>query len=208
VGVGQRALSLCPHGGGTPSPLLAPGRVTSSRHLIGVWSVLLWHCCYMERVVFNHLSESLNPFIHTGGPHRGRSFHCRLRQWRRWHGSWSVEMTSYIYVVASEYVTARLTLRKASAASHRSGYSWSLWPTRLTLDPDVPPCYVNVRLYMYTIALLFVNSCPGRLQRLGTTPTPTDLDVRRDVSVAPGGILSLMSKLLAFIILLTTPRGH
>jgi hypothetical protein len=33
VGVGQRALSLRSHGGGTP-PLLAPGRVTSPRHIL------------------------------------------------------------------------------------------------------------------------------------------------------------------------------
>ncbi len=62
----------------------------------------------MEQVVFNHLSESLNPFIHTGGPRCGRSFRHHRRQWRQWHGSWSMEMTSYVYVVASEYVTAQL----------------------------------------------------------------------------------------------------
>ncbi len=48
------------------------------------------------------------PFIHTGGPRRGRSFRRRLRQWCRWHGTWNVEMTSYVYIVPSEYVTARL----------------------------------------------------------------------------------------------------
>jgi hypothetical protein len=86
--------------GGAPSPLLAPGRVTSSRQLFGVYPVLLGRRCYVERVVFNHLSESLNPFI--------RSFRRRLRRWCWWHGFWSVETTSYVYVIASEYVSARL----------------------------------------------------------------------------------------------------
>ncbi len=33
----------------------------SSRQLFGVYPVLLGRRCYVERVVFNHLSESLNP---------------------------------------------------------------------------------------------------------------------------------------------------
>jgi hypothetical protein len=97
-----------PTGGGTPSPLPAPGRVTSSRQLFGVYPVLLGRRCYVERVVFNHLSESLNPFIHTGGPRRGHSIRRCLRRWCWWHGSWSVEMMSYVYVVATEYVPAQL----------------------------------------------------------------------------------------------------
>ncbi len=97
VGVGQRALSLSAHTAGGPPPL-APGRMTSPRHILGVWRVLLWRRCYGERVVFNHLRESLNPFLHTGGPRCGRSFRCRLRRWRRWHGSRSVETTSYVNV--------------------------------------------------------------------------------------------------------------
>ncbi len=37
VGVGQRALSLSAHtAGGPPPPLLAPGRVASPRHILGV----------------------------------------------------------------------------------------------------------------------------------------------------------------------------
>jgi hypothetical protein len=36
VGVGQRALSLSAHTAGGPPPLLAPGRVTSPRHILGV----------------------------------------------------------------------------------------------------------------------------------------------------------------------------
>ncbi len=51
---GQPESSLPPPTwGGTPSPLLAPGRVTSSRQLFGVCPVLLGRRCYMERVVFN-----------------------------------------------------------------------------------------------------------------------------------------------------------
>jgi hypothetical protein len=62
VGVGQRALSLSAHTAGGPPPLLAPGRVTSPRHTLGVWLVLLWRRCCGERVVFNHPRKSLNPF--------------------------------------------------------------------------------------------------------------------------------------------------
>ncbi len=73
---------------------------------------------------FNHPRESLNPFLHTGGPRRGRSFRRRLRWWRRWHGSRSVELTSYVYVIASEYATARLRRHEEASATPRgSGYS-------------------------------------------------------------------------------------
>jgi hypothetical protein len=49
-----RELPLSVHMAGGPlSPLLAPGRVTSSRQLFGVWLVLLWRRCYVERVVFH-----------------------------------------------------------------------------------------------------------------------------------------------------------
>ncbi len=37
----ENSLSLRSHGGGTP-PLLAPGRVTPPRHILGVKLVLLW----------------------------------------------------------------------------------------------------------------------------------------------------------------------
>jgi hypothetical protein len=48
---------------------------------------------------------------------------------------------------------------------------------------------------------IFLRFLPSRLQRLGTTPTliTLDLDVGHDVSAAPGGVLPLMSILLASI---------
>jgi hypothetical protein len=109
MGVGQRALSLSTHmAGGTPPPTPGPGEdgITTPSY----WSIADTTVASLRRGTggFNHLSESLNPFIYTGGPRRGPSFRCRLRQWRRWHGSRSVEMASYVYGVASEYVTARL----------------------------------------------------------------------------------------------------
>jgi hypothetical protein len=58
----------------------------------------------------------------------------------------------------------------------------------------------------YSFILLYANSSPSRLQRLGSTTTFTDLDVRHDVSVAPGGFSDVKSA--CFIILLTTPRGY
>jgi hypothetical protein len=118
-----RDLSLSAHTAGGPPPLLAPGRVVSARHTLGVKLILLGRRCCGDQVVFNHLRESLIPSLHTGGPRRGRSFRRRLRRWRRWHGSRSVEMTSYLYVVASEYVTARLRQHeRASATPRGSGY--------------------------------------------------------------------------------------
>jgi hypothetical protein len=52
-------------------------------------------------------------------------------------------------------------------------------------------------------ALYIFFPCPGQLQQLGTMPMPItpDLDVRRDVSVAPGGAPLLMSILPVSIML-------
>ncbi len=121
----ELSLSLRSHGGGTPPPP-GPGEggVTTpySRKIAGstVGSLL------RGTGGFNHPRERLNPSLHTGGPRRGRSFRCRLRRWCRWHGSWSVEMTSfvYVYIVASEYPTARLCRHEeASATPREPGYS-------------------------------------------------------------------------------------
>jgi hypothetical protein len=118
MGVGQRALSPSTWRG-NPLPTPGPGEgdiiTPAFRGMAGTTVESLLRG--MGGFSPNHLSESLNPFIHTGGPRRGRSFRRCLRQWRRWHGSWVVEMTSYVYVFASEYVTARLrpTLRETSA---------------------------------------------------------------------------------------------
>ncbi len=125
-GAGQRAPSLRPHGGGTPLPTPGSGEgdviTPAFRGMAGttVTSLLRGTGGFSP----NHLSESLNPIIQIGGPRRGRLFCRRLHQWRRWHGSWNVEMTSYVYVFASEYVTARLwlTLRKTSATPCGPGY--------------------------------------------------------------------------------------
>jgi hypothetical protein len=100
---------------------------------------------------FNHPRESLNLSLHTGGPRRGRSFRRRLRRWRRWHGSWSVEMTSYLYVAPLNMsqrgyadtgkdqlrpVDLATVIRQVSA--FLKARNWSLRPTRLTLVFDVP----------------------------------------------------------------------
>jgi hypothetical protein len=61
VGVGQRALSLSAHTTGGPPPLLAPGRVTSPRHIPGVKLVLLWGRCYEERVVLTIRERASTP---------------------------------------------------------------------------------------------------------------------------------------------------
>ncbi len=108
VGVGQRALSLSAHTAGGPPP--TPGTGEGGVSLPYSRSIANTTVTSLLRGAggFNHLRESLNPSLHTGGPCRGRSFRCRLRRWRWWYGSWSVEMTLYLYVGASEYVTARL----------------------------------------------------------------------------------------------------
>ncbi len=85
VGVGQRALSLRPHGEGDPLPTpgFGEGDVTTPafRGTAGtsVASLLRGTGGFST----NHLSESLNPFIHTGGPRRG----CSLSLWRVVRGS-------------------------------------------------------------------------------------------------------------------------
>ncbi len=63
---------------------------------------------------------------------------------------------------------------------------------------------------MYTIVLLYVKICPADCSgwELRLRLPLQDLDVRCDVSVAPGGVLLLTSNPLVFIILLAMPRGH
>ncbi len=145
----ESSLSLRSHGGVTPPPPgLGEGGVTTPYS----WSIAGTTVTLLLRGTggFNHPRESLNPSLHTGGPRRGRSFRRRLRRWRQCHGSRSVEMTSY--VVASEYVTAWLRRHEGASATPRgfgygdtssfgffTAWDWSLRPTRLSLDPDVPP---------------------------------------------------------------------
>jgi hypothetical protein len=60
----ESSLSLRSHGGGTP-PLLAPGRVTPPRHILGVRLVLLWGRCHGKRVVFTIRERASTPsFTH------------------------------------------------------------------------------------------------------------------------------------------------
>jgi hypothetical protein len=213
-----RELSLSVHMAGGPPPHSWPWGGWRHHVTAGTTVASLLHG--MGGFSPNHLSESLNPFIHTGGPHRRRSFHRRLRQWHRWHGSWNVETTLYMYFFASEYVTARLwlTLRETSATpcgpgyhdTSRSGFfkvwNWSLRPTRLTLVLDVPPATLTCAYTVYVpIALLYVKFCPGRLQRLGTTPTLATAGPWRQAWRLRG---ARTSTLLVLIILLATPWGH
>jgi hypothetical protein len=123
MGVIQRALSLSAHTAGGPPPPPGPGEgdVTTPYS----WRIAGTTVGSLLRGTggFNHPRESLNPSLHTGGPLRGRSFLRRLRRWCRWHGYRSVEMTSYVYVVASEYPTARLRRHEEASATPRgSGY--------------------------------------------------------------------------------------
>ncbi len=110
----REALSLCSHGGGTPPPLLALGRVTSPRHILGVQLVPLWHRCYVERVVLTIRERASTPpftlevlvtgiFSAAAAASGVGSMDFR-----------TLEETSYVYVIASEYTTAqlRLTLRE------------------------------------------------------------------------------------------------
>ncbi len=118
----ESSLSLRSHGGGTPLPL-GPGEggVTTPYS----WSVAGSTVGSLLRGTggFNHPRESLNPTLHTGGPRHGHSFRRRLRRWCRWLGYRSVETTSYVYIVASEYPTARLCRHEGASAMPRgSGY--------------------------------------------------------------------------------------
>jgi hypothetical protein len=117
-----RELSLSPltRRGTPPPPGPGEGGVTAPYS----WSIAGTTATSLLRGTggFNHPRESLNPSLHTGGPCRGRSFRRRLRRWCWWHGLWSVEMTSYVYVVASEYVAARLRRHWGSI-----GYALGVW---------------------------------------------------------------------------------
>jgi hypothetical protein len=151
VGVGQRALSLSAHTAGRPPPTPGPGEGGVSSPYSRIIANTTVTSLLRGAGGFNHLRESLNPSLHTGGPRRGHSFRHRLHRWRWWYGSWSVEMTSYLYVGASEYVTARLrrhgedqlcpvdlatVIRQVSA--FLKAWNWFLRPTCLTLVIDVP----------------------------------------------------------------------
>ncbi len=57
-----RELSLSPlTRRGDPPPLLAPGRVTPLRHILGVKLVLLWGRCYGKRVVLTIRKRASTP---------------------------------------------------------------------------------------------------------------------------------------------------
>jgi hypothetical protein len=171
---------------------------------------------------FNHPRESLNPSLHTGGSRRGRSFRRRLRRWCRWHGSRSVEMTLYVYVVASEYPTARLRRHEeASATPPRIWLRWYVkfrlflrpgtglygrlaWPWFLT-SPSLRQCCFCLNMLNIVTPCLFY---PGRLQRPGTTPTlrPGRQAWRLRGARRRSYIFDVKSA--AFFILLTSPWGH
>jgi hypothetical protein len=136
---------------------------------------------------FNHLGESLNPFIHLGGPCRGCPFRCRLRSpvalaaWMgpraQGHRGDVVHVCLRLWICHS---AATLTLRETSAMPCRSGYAdtsssglflgLGLVPTADSpnLGPWRPSCYVNVSFYLNPGFTWY--SCPSQLQRLGTTP--------------------------------------
>jgi hypothetical protein len=73
------SLSAYMAGGPLPTPGPGEGEVTTlfSRSRAGTTVASLLR----GADGFNHLRESLNLFIHTGGPRRRRSFRRRLRQW-------------------------------------------------------------------------------------------------------------------------------
>jgi hypothetical protein len=116
-----------------------------------------------------------------------------------------------LYVVASEYVTARLRRHEGASATPRgsgygvtSSFGFFLRPeTGLYGQLARPwsltsPLLRQGGLNMLHIGLLHVNFYLSRLQPLGTTPTPSDWTSSvRDVSVVSGGVLSLTSSLKA-----------
>ncbi len=131
----ESSLSLRSHGGGTPLP---PGSGEGGVTTPYSWSIAGTTVTSLLRGTggFNHPRESLIPSLHTGGPRRGRSFRRRLRRWRRWHGSRSVELTSY--VVASEYVTARLRRHEGASATPR-GFGYGDTSSFGLLQPGTGP---------------------------------------------------------------------
>ena len=118
----ESSLSLRSHGGGPP-PTPGPGEGGVSSPYSRSIAYTTVTSLLRGTGGFNHPRECLNPSLHTGGPRRGRSFRRRLHRWCRWHGSRSVEMTSYVYVVASEYLTARLRRHEEASATPRGSGS-------------------------------------------------------------------------------------
>jgi hypothetical protein len=124
VGVGQRALSLSAHTAGGPPPLLALGRVTSPRHILGVRLVLLWGRCYGKRVVLTIRERASTPpltqEVLVAGALSAAAFASGVGGMD--HGAWRRRRTSTC-VGASEYLTARLRRHgEASATPCGSGY--------------------------------------------------------------------------------------
>jgi hypothetical protein len=116
VGVGQRALSLSAHTAGGPPPHSWPGEGGVSSPYSRSIAYTTVTSLLRGTGGFYHLRESLNPSLHTGGPRRGPSFRRRLR---RWHGSRSVEMTSYLYVAP--------LIRHSAATPTRGRISYAPW---------------------------------------------------------------------------------
>ncbi len=168
MGVGQRALSLSAHTvGGPPPPGPREGGVTTPYS----WSIAGTTVGLLLRGTggFNHPRESLIPSLHTGGPRRGRSFRRRLRRWCRWHADTRKHWLRPVGLAT--------VIRQVSA--FLKAWNWSLRPTRLTLDFDVPIATSTSLIYsMLNIVLLHVDNYTYAFR----------LDVKRDVSVAPGGV--------------------
>jgi hypothetical protein len=186
VGVGQRALSLRPHGGGTPSPLLAPGRVTSSCQLFGVCPVLLWRRCYVERVVLTIWVRASTPSftleVLVAGTLSAAAVASGVDgmdpgawRWRRTCTSSPLNTSQCGYADTEGDIGYALwtwlrwylkfRIFKSGTGSYGQG--------RLTLVLDVPPATSTCAypVYVHHSLTLYVSFCPGRLQRLGTTPT-------------------------------------
>ncbi len=182
----ESSLSPSTWGGGTPSPLLAPGRVTSSRQLFGVCPVLLWRRCYVERVVLTIWEWEPQP-LHSHWSSSSRALFppqppVASMAWILERGDDVVRVRLRLWI---RHSAATPTLRETSATPCGPGYGDTsssgflslelaptagvAWPWFLTSPLLHQPCAYPV--YVHHSLTLYVSFCPGRLQRLGTTPT-------------------------------------
>jgi hypothetical protein len=179
-----RELSLSPLSWRGEPPLLAPGRVTSLRNIPGVELILLRRRCYGVRVVLTIWERASTPpftqevlvaalFPPPPSP-------VVLVAWILERGEDVVRVRRRLWIRRSAATPTlgkdRLrpgglatVIRQVSALLKPETVSYGLlaWPWFLT-----SPLLHQRVLRQYLYSLILCEDLPGRLQRLGTTPTP------------------------------------
>ncbi len=186
LGRPESSLSLHSHGGGTPPHSWPQGgwhhHASSSEYSRYYWDVAAawngWFLTIGERAStpsFHWRSSSQALFPPPPSP-------VVSVAWIMERGDDVIRVCRRLWICPS---VATPTLRETLATPRRSGYgdtssfgllkawNWSLRPTRLTLVFNVPPATPTCAWTVYEhYSFTLCEELPGRLQRLGTTPTP------------------------------------